>query len=187
MCVCVCVCVCVYIYMGWKTCLWIHTLWIYSLINLENTDANRISFVRSLHHKYFGKAQHLVLWALWWHQLFSTRWSEPHWWVLERMKHVSVDIYALNLFIEHFENTDENRIFFIHSPHHKHFGKPHWWVLRTTKHVSVDIYALNLFIGHSGEHWWEQNIICSFITPKAFWWSSAPGTLSILVTSVVLY
>ena len=29
-------------------------------------------FVRSPHHKYFGKAQHLVLWALWWHQLFST-------------------------------------------------------------------------------------------------------------------
>ena len=32
-----------------------------------------IFFVRSPHHKHFGKAQHLVLWALWWHQLFSTR------------------------------------------------------------------------------------------------------------------
>ena len=26
---------------------------------------------------------------------------EPHWWVLGRTKHVYVDIYALNLFIEH--------------------------------------------------------------------------------------
>ena len=49
------------------------------------------------------------------------------------------------------------------------------------------IYALNLFIEHSGEHWWEQNIFCSFTTPQAFWQSSAPGTLSTLVTSVVLY
>ena len=31
------------------------------------------------------------------------------------------------------------------------------------------IYALNLFIEHSGEHWWEQNIFCSFTTPQAFW------------------
>ena len=49
-------------------------------------------FVRSPHHKHFGKAQHLVLWALRWYQLFSTRQPEPHWWVLGRMKHVSVDI-----------------------------------------------------------------------------------------------
>ena len=28
---------------------------------LENTDENRIFFVRSPHHKHFGKAQHLVL------------------------------------------------------------------------------------------------------------------------------
>ena len=49
------------------------------------------------------------------------------------------------------------------------------------------IYALNLFIEHSGEHWWEQNTFCSFTTPQAFWQSSAPGALSTLVTSVVLY
>ena len=49
------------------------------------------------------------------------------------------------------------------------------------------IYALNLFIEHSGEHWWEQNIFCSFTTPQAFLQSSAPGALSSLVTSVVLY
>ena len=42
-----------------------YTLWIYSLSTLENTDENRIFFVRSPHHKHFGKAQHLVLWALW--------------------------------------------------------------------------------------------------------------------------
>ena len=56
-----------------------------------------------------------------------------------------------------------------------------------TKHVAVDTYALNLFIEHSVEHWWEQNIFCSFTTPQAFWKSSAPGALSTLVTSVVLY
>ena len=69
---------------GRNMCLWIYTLWIYSLSTLENT----IFFVHSPHHKYFGKAQHLVLWALWWHQLFSTHWPEPHWWVLGRTKHV---------------------------------------------------------------------------------------------------
>ena len=40
---------------------------------------------------------------------------------------------------------------------------------------------------HSGEHWWEQNVFCSFTTPQAFWQSLAPGALSTLVTSVVLY
>ena len=43
--------------------------------------------------KAFCKAQHLMLRALWWHQLFSNRWPKPHWWILGRMKHVSVDIY----------------------------------------------------------------------------------------------
>ena len=62
-----------------------------------------------------------------------------------------------------------------------------WNKARRTKHVYVDIYPLNLFIEHSGEHWWEQNIFCSFTTPQAFWQSSAPGALSTLVTSVVLY
>ena len=43
---------------GRNTCLWIYTLWIYSLSTLENTDENRIFFVCSPHHKHFGKAQH---------------------------------------------------------------------------------------------------------------------------------
>ena len=51
----------------------------------------------------------------------------------------------------------------------------------------MDIYALNLFIEHSGEQWWEQNAFCSFTTPQAFRQSSAPGALSTVVTSVVLY
>ena len=51
----------------------------------------------------------------------------------------------------------------------------------------MDIYTLDLFIEHSGEHWWEQNILCSFITPQAFWQSSAPVPLRTLVTFVVLY
>ena len=49
------------------------------------------------------------------------------------------------------------------------------------------VYALNLFTEHSGEHWWEQNIFCSFTAPQAFWQSSAPGVLSNLVTEVVLF
>ena len=48
-------------------------IYIYSFSTLENTDENKIFFIRSPHYKHFGKAQHLVLWALWWHQLFSTR------------------------------------------------------------------------------------------------------------------
>ena len=50
---------------------------------------------------YTCKAQYLVLWALWWHQLFSSHEPQPHWWVLGRKKHMSVNIYALNLFTEH--------------------------------------------------------------------------------------
>ena len=50
---------------GWNACMWIYMLWIYSLSTLENTDENRIFFLRSPHHKHFGKAQQLVLWALW--------------------------------------------------------------------------------------------------------------------------
>ena len=49
---------------------------------------------------------------------------------------MSVDIYALNLFIE---QTDENRIFFVRSPHHKHFGKAQHLVLCT----SVVLYLLS--------------------------------------------
>ena len=58
---------------GRNTCLWIYKLWIYSLSTQENTDENRILFVHSPHHKCFGKVQHLMLCALWGHQLFSTR------------------------------------------------------------------------------------------------------------------
>ena len=32
-----------------------------------------------------------------------------------------------------------------------------------------------------------MNIFCLFTTPQAFWKSSAPGALSTVVTSVVLY
>ena len=53
------------------------------------------------------------------------------------------------------------------------FTSAHWLIylsfgratlLGRIKHVYVDMYALNLFIEHSGEHWWEQNIFCSFTT-----------------------
>ena len=39
---------------------------------------------------------------------------------------------------------------------------------------------------YSGEHWWEENMFCSTTTHQAFWKSSAPGSLSTLVTSAVL-
>ena len=75
---------------GRNTCLWIYKLWIYSLSTLKNTDENRIFFVRSPHHKHFSKAQFLVLWALWWHQLSFTHQHEPQRWVLGRTKHIYV-------------------------------------------------------------------------------------------------
>ena len=76
----------------------------------------------------------------------------------------------------------------------KRFEEPHFqWKHEIFKqryeYISYS-YTLNLFIEHSGEHWWEQNIFCSFTTPQVFWQSSAPGALSTLVTSVtsvVLY
>ena len=72
----------IYIYIHWwatlispgkdETRVSAYTLWIYSLSTLENTDENRMFLVPSPHHKHFGKAQPLVLWAFWWHQFFST-------------------------------------------------------------------------------------------------------------------
>ena len=56
-------------------------------------------FVRSPHHKHFGKAQHLVLWALWWHQSFFTRWPEPHWWVLRGTKRVYKKVIYIYIYI----------------------------------------------------------------------------------------
>ena len=45
--------------------IYIH-MFIYIYIYIyKNTDENKIFFVRSPHRKHFGKAQHLVLLALW--------------------------------------------------------------------------------------------------------------------------
>ena len=41
--------------------IYIYDRYRYLLSTLENADENRIFFVRSSHHKHFGKAQHLVL------------------------------------------------------------------------------------------------------------------------------
>ena len=101
---------------------------------------------------------------------------------------LSSNIYALNLFIEHSGNTDENRIFFVYHITSSLAKLSTWcfehsgdiscslivnpshtdWVLERTKHVFVDIYSLNLFTELSVEHWWEQNIFCSFKIPQAF-------------------
>ena len=49
-------------------------------------------------------------------------------------------------------------------------------------------YTLWIFFNeHSEEHWWEQNVFCSFTTTQAFRQNSAPGALMDLVISVVLY
>ena len=133
---------------------------IWNIIDYDYTN-NYLSIMSYIYDLYsFSKAQHLVLWALWWHQLFPTRWLEPHWWVLGRTKHVSVDMYSLNFFMEYSgEHWWEQNIFL--SVHHKRFGKaqhlvlwalwwhqlfstrwpePPWWILGRTKDVSVDIY-----------------------------------------------
>ena len=50
---------------GRNTCVWICTLWLYSLSTLENTDETKLTkYFLFVHHKHFRKAQHLVLWAL---------------------------------------------------------------------------------------------------------------------------
>ena len=53
------------------------------------------------------------------------------------------------------------------------------------KHVYVDMYALN-YSSSTLENT-DENKIFFVCSPKAFWLSSAPGVLSTLVTSVVLY
>ena len=50
-----------------------HTLWIYSMSTLENTDEYRMFFVHLPHHKHLEKVQHMMFWGLWRHQFFSTR------------------------------------------------------------------------------------------------------------------
>ena len=117
---------------GQNTYLWIYTLWIYSLWTLQNTDENRIFLVRSPHHKHFGQARHLVLWGLWWHQSLSTHYPS-HTYESWEWRNRCLWIYTLWIYLlSTLENTDENGIFFIRSPHHKHLGKA-WhlvlWVL----------------------------------------------------------
>ena len=79
-----------------------------------------------------------------------------------------------------FEHSGDISCFLLDNPSHTDES----WKGRST---CLWIYALNLFIEHSGEHWWEWNIFCSFTTPQAFWQNSAPGALSTLVTSVALH
>ena len=82
-----------YIYIYIYICIYIY---IYLNLFIEHSGEHwleqNIFYFRSPHHKHFGKVQHLVYSALWWHQLFPTRWPEPQWRVLGRTKHVSVEI-----------------------------------------------------------------------------------------------
>ena len=65
---------CFYIRIHMYICIiYIH---MYTYLFIEHSGEHwreQIFFFLFVHHKHFGKAQHLVLWALWWHQLFSTR------------------------------------------------------------------------------------------------------------------
>ena len=79
---------------GWNTFLWIYTLWIYSLSTLENTDENRIFFVRSAHRNHIGKAQHLGT-------LMTSVVPYSLTQVLGRTKHVPVDIY-LSIYLSNY-------------------------------------------------------------------------------------
>ena len=51
------------------------TLWVDSLfIHWAHwRTLMRSKYFLFVHHKHFGKAKHLVFWALWWHQLFGSR------------------------------------------------------------------------------------------------------------------
>ena len=88
--------VCMYIYI-----IYICTLRIYSLSALENTP-----YVCPLTTSSLAKLSTLLK-ALWWHQLFSAHWPEPHWWVQGRTKHAFADMRAPNLFVERSEETNE--------------------------------------------------------------------------------
>ena len=48
------------------------------------------------------------------------------------------------------------------------------------------MYVCNI-VTFSDEHWWEQNMFCSFTTQQVFWQSSGTGILRTLVTLVLLY
>ena len=43
---------------------------------------------------------------IWWHQFFSARWPEPHWWVLGRTKHVSAEYSTYMKMKKGYENEE---------------------------------------------------------------------------------
>ena len=64
-----------------------------------------------------------------------------------RMGHISIYL-SIYIYI-----SDQNRIFFVRSPHHKHFGKG-----RRTKHVSAYIYI------HIHTHIYIYIYICIYLS-----------------------
>ena len=180
-----------------------YTLWIYSWSTVENTDANRlIIFCSSTTPQAFLRSSapgalstlvtYVVLYSLTRTTLMSPGKNE-----------IRACRYALNFFNEH---CREHYFSSCTTPQALRQSSPPD-ALRTLV-TSVVLYSLtratvmspgkdetrfcgytllNLFIEHSGEHWWEENIFCSFTPPQAFWQSSAPGALSTLVTLAVLY
>ena len=125
------------------------------------------------------------------------------------MKHVCVCGYTLWIYwLSTLKNTDENRIFFVRfatppvflaklsTSCFEYSGEVSCSLLVNPRHTDKSwerqntclwIYALNLFIEHTLLHWRQKNMFCLLTTPQSFWKSSAPGALSTLVTSAVLY
>ena len=168
-----------------------YTLWIYSWSTVENTDANRlIIFCSSTTPQAFLRSSapgalstlvtYVVLYSLTRTTLMSPGKNE-----------IRACRYALNFFNEH---CQEHYFSSCTTPQALRQSSPPD-ALRTLV-TSVVLYSLtratvmspgkdetrvcgytllNLFIEHSGEHWWEENIFCSFTPPQAFWQSSAPG------------
>ena len=145
------------------------------LANLSNTAFKRLIRNHTMHHIYIY-IYDIYMWYIYTIYIYIYIYICDIYGVLGRTKHVPVDIYALNLFIEHSANISCSLLVNL-----SHTGES--WKDETR----ACGYIRSEFIHWAGEHWWEQNTLCSFTTPQAFWQSSAPGALCTLGTSVVLY
>ena len=120
------------------------------------------------------------------------------------MKHMYVDMYTLNLFIEHSGEHWEQNIFCSYTT--SILAKLSTWCFEHSGNINC---SLLINLSHTDESWarwnmcmwicmlWiyslsilentDENKIFFVRSSQAFWLSSAPRVLSALVTSVVLY
>ena len=127
---------------GWEgrdTCLWIYTLWIHSLSTLENTDdESRILFVCSPHYK----------------QLVNLSHNDESW----EGQNTCMWVYTLWIHsLGTLEDTDESKIFFVRSPHCKHFGKAQHLVLCWATWWHQISRSLLVNPSHTDEFWEGRN------------------------------